>query len=531
MAHYEVDTSHGKVEFDSPRADLSKQEVQDIVNKNHPASSSASINVPEPYKTAAQVITMPGRGTRALGVGIERALPSLRHGQRMGLSYALERATAATKPGYEAIPGEKLGAFAGGLVDPINIAANALLPGGTFLKAMASGALAGAGSNLLDQASTGKINLGEAGITGGLGAAIGGLTHGMSTGAARFLGKSPTLVKATTDVPRRATEVFRDNPGIEKTFAGTEEEIEKHAIDVQKELKMMKDHADAYFEDAVRGVKAKKTPTEMAKEKTIPADKIPDAIEAVKQTMAYTLNKKVNPNLKPDPRMEKARAEIVPTLFKRLLHIRNSISDNVDFVPGVAPKAPGVQGAGLMGLRKDVNALIDQLPGGKKIRSADEMKSAAENIYGKLQTHLETPGRAVKFLRDVFEMKTVDAKEDMANLRVLEKVSGKPIIDDLFKSLSMSHFSQNLAHNKFSRSVAGISPFVFSIIGRELGLPYPAAVTAGVGAASLLSSPKVQGMAIRGAQKFGPAVSKAAAPTATGLLNSIRQRWSDNGNH
>src|SRR4051812_33500230 len=103
------------------RAELARREL-----------SRRGIDVPSPIQTAAKAITMPGRGMRGLGVGAERLLAGDRP------QAALQQASDAVQPGFQAGEGQKLGAFAGGFGDPINIAANAVLPGGSFLKSLGS---------------------------------------------------------------------------------------------------------------------------------------------------------------------------------------------------------------------------------------------------------------------------------------------------------------------------------------------------------------------------------------------------------
>lgn len=523
MAHYSVDTSHGKVEFDSPRADLNQQEVQGIIDKYHPAGS---INVPRPLQEAAKFITGPGRWGRGVGVGAQQLI------QGKGPLDSAVRASAAMQPGYEAPPGERIGAFAGGLVDPINLGANAVLPGGSFLKSLASGAAMAGGSNILDQASQGKINTGEAGLVSGIGAGIGALTHGLAKLPSAFLRKAPAILESTSGTPERATELFKANKDIAKTHTGLEEEIKLKSESVMDAVSNQYDAAKAYFKTAAGKVRANLNAKEKALSKPIPPMQIPAAIDSMKTQVTNLAQPRVaNPNIAISParqaQMDAAKEQMSGNIFKRLLHIRQSIDHHVTYSGTGVPAVSTVQEGGLKELRKQVNQMIEQMPRGEILRDADKTMAGASEIFGKLQPKMKNTGDAIDFLKKTFEGKTEQSKEDMMNLLALEKATGHPVVNDLFKALTMSHFSQALAGNKISRSVAGISPFLMSAMLRVAGFPFQASLMASAAAVTLSRSPRAQGMAIRAAQEYGPAIAKSAGPTATGLLNLIRQREKD----
>jgi hypothetical protein len=512
LGHYKVETSHGTVEFDA-RPGLTKDEIQLAVNQNHP---EGSFNVPPALQGAADIVTMPGRGMRGIGVGLEQMLLG------KGIQPALQRASAATQPGYQAQPGEKLGSFAGGMLDPLNLAANAVLPGGTLLKSIGGGAMAAAGNSALDQAAQGHVNPGEVGIDAALGGVTGGTVHGIANGASGFLKKAPTIFKRTSGIPERGTEIFKANPGIEKTVEGTEQAIEGHAQTVQSALKKMADDARAYFKKAAGDprVKANLSSSEKAKSVPISAVKIPDAIENVKAVL---------PLIQKGQAGKSEATTATAQVFKTLLHIRQSIDHWSSYGGGQVPAVSSVQEGGLKELRKEVNTLIESIPGGEILRDADKVVSAAKDVFSFLQPHMNTTGETIDFLRKTFNMEGVNAKDNMIKLLALEKISGKPVVNDMFKALTMSHFSQNLAGNQISRSVAGASPFLISALLRVAGLPFQASLPLSAAAVTAIRSPKLQGMAVRGAQKYGPSIAKMAKPTATAALAAIRQRWADEG--
>lgn len=226
--------------------------------------------------------------------------------------------------------------------------------------------------------------------------------------------------------------------------------------------------------------------------------------------------------------MEKARQAMTSQAFKTLLHIRQSIDHHVSYKAGQGvPEISSTQEGGLKLLRNDVNQMIEQLPGGEVIRDADKRMAAVKEIYGKLQPMMKRPGDAIDFLRKTFEGESPNAKEDMMALLALEKQTGKPVVNDMFKALTYSHFSQSLAGNKFTRTVAGISPFLLSALGRVAGIPFQESMLGSLALATASQSPKLLGKVLRGAQASAPTFEKSAGPTAVGMLSAIRQRYKD----
>lgn len=75
-----------------------------------PRRVEEALGDPGVLRTVARTLSLPGRGFRGLGVLIERAL------RDKDLSAAMQRASEATEPGFEAREGEGIGATAGKLV-------------------------------------------------------------------------------------------------------------------------------------------------------------------------------------------------------------------------------------------------------------------------------------------------------------------------------------------------------------------------------------------------------------------------------
>jgi hypothetical protein len=513
LGHYKVETSHGTVEFDA-RPGLTKDEIQLAVNQNHP---EGSFNVPPALQGAADIVTMPGRGMRGIGVGLEQMLLG------KGIQPALQRASAATQPGYQAQPGEKLGSFAGGMLDPLNLAANAVLPGGTLLKSIGGGAMAAAGNSALDQAAQGHVNPGEVGIDAALGGVTGGAVHGIAHGAEGFLKAAPGIFEKISSIPRRATQILERVPGLQKLVSGTEQSLENKTVKIQETLQQMHDDATAYFQKALRDPKIKadlNNSEKVISGKDMPVLSIPGAVETMKRTLPMIIQQQKD---KPEA------TAITSDVFKTLLHIRQSIDHWVNYAKGNVPDVGTIQSSGLKGLRQEVQGMIGQLPGGEILLNASSRLHAAKDIFEELQPKLKHTGDAIEFLKDTFAMKGNNHKENMMKLLALEEITGKPVVQDMFKALTVSHFSPKFAGGVISRAVAGISPFLASALLRAAGLPFQASLILSAAGVTLARSPRLQGVTVKAARDLGPSISKMAKPTATAALAAIRQRWADEG--
>jgi hypothetical protein len=125
----------------------------------------------------AQIITTPMRGIRGLTVGGERLLAGDSLGQ------AADRAAAATQPGYQPQPGEKIGATAGDIIGsaPMYTAMAAMAPVGALgLGAVATaategGLLGAAGSAISQKSDTDRVSAAETGFAAAGGVLLGAL--------------------------------------------------------------------------------------------------------------------------------------------------------------------------------------------------------------------------------------------------------------------------------------------------------------------------------------------------------------------
>lgn len=184
MAINEEEEFEFRVRLEREQAGLPWPPEQAITTKKF----SSEYNVPPFIQKIAQKITTPIRGFRGIGVGTQRLLqgispnfmipggtPSIYDVGKMARNapIALQRAAIATEPGYQAIPGERIGATLGeaagyaGLTAPLAAIAPANIPIQSAIGATTGGALSAIG----DISEEGKFYPGRT-ITN---AAIGGL--------------------------------------------------------------------------------------------------------------------------------------------------------------------------------------------------------------------------------------------------------------------------------------------------------------------------------------------------------------------
>lgn len=512
---------------DAEELEYLQLQKQKAMASSSTAPQDSSYTVPPMFQKVAKGITFLDRTARAAGVAREQMLL---HPTDPDAGAAA--AYRAFQPGYKPQPGEKLGSFAGGMAGPMNLAANAVLPGGTILKSILGGALSGGGNSILDQASQGKINTGNVGMDAVLGGATGGVTHGMTNLASGFLKRAPAISETTVGIPKAATQLFIDNPGLENELKGSEqfhqENIQSKSKGVQDSLEYMMSRAKAYWENAARDTNIKQSAAERVLAKELTPPQIVRQLEGIDPSSGQ----KTGPGLKELVPMMAAKLKAKPdeklsrNLLITLLHIRDSAQHWIKPKPGITPQFSGVQG-GLSELYKDTNKLIEQIPGAEILRDADQMKTAAFGIHDRLEGLQKRPGEALEFLKKTFSMEGPNAKDDAISLVALDKMvqeaGGPPVLKPLHDAMTAAYFAPKLAGNKISRAVAGASPFLISAMLRVAGLPFQAAMIGSGLGVSAARSPLLQGKMIRAAQNYGPGLAKAAKPAMVAALNAIRQ--------
>lgn len=531
MATYTVTAPDGNA-YDVTAPDTASQdEVLAYAKENYqPSSEQPGFAVPPAVQLGAKALLTPGRGLRGLGVMAQKLGHAVRTGNPKDLNMQdiVSRASAATQPGYQAQPGEKLGSFGSALVDPVNLAAG-LIPGqGGILKSIASGAGLAGGANLLDQAEQGRIDPKRLLGSSAIGAGLGYLTHGLSSAASSFIGDAPAMVANVTKIPKKSTANFIADKNIMAGAPTTEDamtaNLESKANEINQNLQGL-----TLSEKADRVVAGKNTGTnltavERSKFKAIPADEISDEIDTMRRLMPQFKQQA-------DAKIQKARDMGLSPLeiskvtnnassdaLKRLLNIRQSIKERIG-----EPATFSMTKGGLADLRTEVNQMIEELPGGDVIRNADEYSSQVKGLHGKLIESLKTPEKTIEFVKSIMEGNTSESRENLILLLAMEKLSGRPVVDDMMKAITQSHFAPALANHTLKRSILGISPFLISGLMRVGGIPFQASLPAAAAITTAGQSPAVWGSLIRTAQALEPHMKTGAKATAVAGLAALRK--------
>lgn len=525
MAHYSLDSAkYGHVEFDHENPNMDSTQVAALLDQHmaSPESLPTGFDVPKPIQLGAKLLNMAERTKSSAGAGIEQLLSGKGNA---GAVASFMKGMA----GSPAAPGERMGSFIGGLGSPMNLAAQAL-PGGTLAKAMGGGALISGGSDLLNQAEQGNIDPSKSIIPTALGAGLGGVVHGIASTPKAFLKEIPGIMEEGTGVPKAATDIFMQNPGIEKGGPATSEGVIQNTKDAvggvrgaladlmsssKKNWNNAADQSNIQMTAAERAYSGKWTPEQISDAVEGKPTKVPGVREPGLTTLVNVLSQG-DPS---KPGIKKSQTDLLKTLYL----VRGKISDHFKSFPLGIGETASTQQSALGEYRTQINNLIEKLPGSDVLRSADAVRAGAKDIAAKLGSKLDRPGDALDFLKKTFAMADSNSEEDMTNLRALEKASGKPIIDDLFKALTKAHFSPALAGNMVKRSFLGISPFLASAGLRVAGLPFQFSLPVAAALTTAGRSAPFMGKLIRGAQAAEPYAMPAARATAVAGIAALRK--------
>ena len=169
MATYSFEGPDGKTyDFEGPDEAHNPSSVGSVLTKAALSSIPgvgglvpSSEFLQEHPKEIGEVASLPLRGTRGLGVGTQRLI------EGDTASQALERAAAATEPGYTPRPGEKLGAFIGE-VGPLSLTPGGLIPGAAIAGGTAAAEKLAETGDIPKAATTGALTGSVALATGTL---------------------------------------------------------------------------------------------------------------------------------------------------------------------------------------------------------------------------------------------------------------------------------------------------------------------------------------------------------------------------
>jgi len=484
-----------------------------------PPNQPGGIQVPDSVKSVAQALYTPVRGTRSIGVGIEKLLAGINPikfsgmpGTQLDMSDvativknaegALMSASDATQPGYVPQEGEKIGSFLGEAGGAAALTAPVAAMGATPLAAAGVNAAVGGGLTALQQSSEqGVVKPGDVALSAAIGGAI-PLMKPIYQGIKGAVNKMlPEILAKTQNSPVKATKILLDDPEVMKVYQGTEEAIKKQVDEVTGTLNQIRDEAGKSLRKVKVDLGLEVTPEEeiakLAKEgskKTLSPGEIAEAFQARNKI----------------PESQR---------LKYLYELKQQINDQVSFRPGVV-KTIGSKEEGLL---KTIAGKADKemaaLPGGERLKQANAQFSKAAGLYDDLQKKLETPGMAEDSLAKLFrgDLSVISEgrnKDVTAMLDKIDEMAGKPVTQKLWKEMTVKNFKKNLGR--------GLGPFFTGLGGVNLaafGGSLPVAAGTAVAAAPLVS-PRAAAAGIRLGSKVSPYIERFLSTISNPKLQS-----------
>lgn len=536
-----------------PSADAARQELA----RRGIAIPPLSVDVPQGVQKVAQALYSPVRAARAAGVGFQRLtegvpLPLMpgqamtpQDAQRMGTNVpnAIARTKAAFQPGYVAPEGERAGSAIGeaGALTALS------LPLASAAAPVASAAAAGAGMLALQQASErGRVNLTPAvpksieevpGMLKQLPDTVAGAA-GMNAGLAglpgivQFTRKSiddaankilPGLVAKANRTPERATEIFLKDPSVTTRYKGTIEAIEGRATALGKKLVEARRELGKRI-GAIKESLGIPDPFKAVGEREVieraGASRSPGGIE--RAYLKYSSPPKPSSPIvteTKDPFTGAISRKVVEQKVRQappqkklayLIRLRQQIDDKLDFQPVGTTVAPvsTTQKAMLHKLRGMVDEKITALPGGRRLKKAEEGFSQLAGLYDTLQRSLKDPGTATDTLIKIFnrDPNAVTAGRTRQVERILrdtDRAMGTNFTQEIFKELTSKAYKnwvgRGLTNTAIGAGAVGGATATKGIMGK---------VAAGVGAIAV--SPRLTGEAIKAGRAIGQTAQRAA---------------------
>jgi hypothetical protein len=461
-----------------PLSETEELELLELENQNALAAQSSSGSVAEPPLTdriggaarkAAEVLATPVRGFRGIGVGAQR----LMEGDQLG--QALDRAAAATKPGFQPKEGERLGASAG------EIAATApmmvLTGGGGLMAQVLKGALSsGALTAVMEASDRGDVEPIGIATSTALGGAIPLLGPSLRVVARALRGTGRAAATSGTSLAgaKEAVDELAADPRLLEKFKGTAASVGEKVKAIQDALIKQHEEAGAIlnksraaigfresFEDSMNRIQREgfraPTPSEIIADfQILSKDEIP--VEVVRKAQRVQRTEQVLSSYEPsEGAMEYAKrfveipehttetmVRIPPKARLRdLLRLREKVDDLINF-PRVSADVPQIGSADqafLKQLRGKINNIIEGIPGGKDIREADHIYSESRRLYDDFQKSLATQGKAEDIVRQIVRGGDVDGivgkrGEYVRLLQAIEKKTKKQLLDPARKEFA-----------------------------------------------------------------------------------------------
>ena len=426
----------------------------------------------------AQFGTMARRGFRGLGVGAQRLAQKVMHEPVLGgpdeqsMSQVFERASAATKPGYAPVYGERAGAVIGEALHDLPMmmraapvvaklgAGAARLGAARFGAAMRSAAESGtmtakigrgaveAGTlrAMVDAADRGDMEPVEVAQSAVLGGAVPLLAPTFRAVARLIRGSGEAVTTAGTNLRRTAIEELEKNPALLEEFKGTAASVGEKVVAIQKALIEQHEAAGKILGNARKaigfrdpfitqinrleqeGFKPADIRELVTEFKLLRQDEVPVGVwrearqvrglgpgRPVTSGQSGTLGAQAmeyEAALRNMPEQATARSiKFSPRARLRdLYRLRQKVDDFIRY-PQVRPDVPAISTqhqALLKSMRSRINKVIERIPGGKALREADELYSSSRELFDDLQKQLATKGKAEDLIERVLMGGDVD---------------------------------------------------------------------------------------------------------------------------
>lgn len=399
-------------------------------------------DVPPVVQKGAQILDAGARAGKAVGVGLQNAfegsglgmqnlLPGNPMNQQQSIAVgqnapaALVRTKAAFKPDF--VPANDKEAMAGELGETLAVSLEMLpiIAAGEGHPALASGLTMG-GLEAIKQASReGRIVPLEVGEQAALGAALPLIVPTTKTLVNTTRNVLKSFLSKTAKVPEQAIDTILDNPRLLQEFSGTSDDIRAGVVELQK--------AVVESRKRVGNILGKvKKELGVANDLSTPIVDAPMRTPAQADDAFRTFQETIMPS-EIDPSQKLKEAVAVRHQIKELLTPPK---------PGTnVPPISSMVEAQLMDRLTKLNEIITKLPGGSRLRAAEDGFAKTAQLYDELQRTLATEGKAEEFLMKLFKGEDLDdvlgsKATTMKALRKIEKQHGKPLVDPIIKHLS-----------------------------------------------------------------------------------------------
>jgi hypothetical protein len=124
--------------------------------------------------------------------------------------------------------------------------------------------------------------------------------------------------------------------------------------------------------------------------------------------------------------------------LSQLVELKRALNDRI--------KTHGEIGSSTQGLlktaAKDIDSIVKATPGGTEIRNVQAKYHRARTLHTTLKALLKDEGKAEAILENVFKSQSANYKSIRRGLAELEKLSGEPVLTNLFQQFAVKHLNK-----------------------------------------------------------------------------------------